>query len=218
MIKAIIFDIGGVLAFDVVENLLLDEKEGIASKYNLDIQKVSQAGAILWEQYAYQTSSDWKQLEMEFWLQFNNIIGCTIPIEDILQLTDRFIKPVDGTMELLSTLVSQNITLAVCSDNTEFWFSRQAQKIGLYKYVPSRNIILSCRIGASKSSPRFEMFEEVTKAVGVDRTECVFIDDRTEPIIQATQYGLVSILFPAHSPYGARYTKSLLREMNLLNN
>jgi len=217
MIKALVFDIGGVLAFDVWENLLLDEKEGLASKYGLDIQAVIQAGTILWEQYAHQTSPDWKQLEIDYWSQFNNLIGRTIPIEEIIQLTDKFIKPVDGMMELLSTLISQNITLAICSNNTEFWFSRQAQKIDLYKYVPSRNIILSCRIGASKSSPRFEMFEEVTKAIGIDRTECTFIDDRSESIIQATQYGLVSILFPAHSPHGARYIKSLLYEMNVLN-
>ena len=216
MIKALIFDIGGVLAFDVWENLLLDKKEGLASIYGLDLQTVNQVGAILWEQYAYQASSDWKKLEINYWSQFNNLMGCAIPIGEIIQLTDKFIKPVDGMAELLSTLISQNITLAICSNNTEFWFNRQAEKIGLQKYVSTRNIILSCRIGVSKSSPRFEMFEEATKAVGVNKKECVFIDDRIESIIQATQYGLTSIMFPTHSPYGARYIKSLLSEMHVL--
>ena len=216
MIKAIIFDIGGVLAFDVWENLLLDKKGGLAAKYNLDTQAVSQACAILWEKYAHQTTSNWEQMEKEYWLQFNHILGCTIPVEEIIQLTDKFIKPVDGMVDLLSTLVLQEITLAICSDNTEFWFHRQARKLNLQAYIPSRNIILSCRVGNSKSSQSFEMFEEVTNVLGVGRAECLFVDDRSGPIVQAIQYGLVSILFPSHSPYGAQYIKSVLHEMNVL--
>jgi len=40
MIKAVIFDIGGVLSYDVWENVLLDPCTGIAVEYNLDRERV----------------------------------------------------------------------------------------------------------------------------------------------------------------------------------
>jgi FMN phosphatase YigB (HAD superfamily) len=217
MMKTLILDVGGVLAFDVWEHLLLDKNEGIASTYNLDEQKTIQAGSVLWEQFAYQSSSDWRQLEIDYWTQFNNLLGSTIPIGEILQLTDKFIKPVEGMAGLLEALVSQNIDLAICSNNTEFWFERQSQKLGLAKYVSPERIILSCRIGASKSSSLFEMFEKAVSSLGVSKSECVFIDDRVESISRAIEYGLPSILFPSQAQYGSQYLRLLLLAMKILN-
>jgi hypothetical protein len=50
-VKAVIFDMGGVLARDVWEHLL---PEGIAPKYSLDDKNlVWKVGALLWEAFAY---------------------------------------------------------------------------------------------------------------------------------------------------------------------
>src|SRR5262245_61183104 len=50
-IKAVIFDIGGVLAHDVWEHLLLDKTDGVASKYGLLEDDVKRVGKELWKRY-----------------------------------------------------------------------------------------------------------------------------------------------------------------------
>jgi len=216
MINSLIFDIGGVLAYDVWEHLLLDKGEGIVSIYKLDRQRVINAGDLLWKKFAHISSSDWKQLEIEYWTEFNNLLGIEIPIDEITQITDKFIKPMSGMTKLLELLVAQNINLAICSNNTEFWFARQSQKLGLEKFVPPERIILSCRIGVSKSSSRFEMFDKAVHSLGVDKSECVFIDDRNESISYSVKYGLASILFPSNKN-GYEYLRLLLSSMKIAN-
>lgn len=100
----------------------------------------------------------------------------------------------------------------------EFWFNRQSQKLGLEKYIPPERIILSCQIGVSKSSPRFEMFEKAVDSLDVDKSECIFIDDRIESISRATEYGLPSIMFPSHVENGFQYLKLLLTAMKVVSN
>jgi HAD superfamily hydrolase (TIGR01509 family) len=216
MIKAVIFDIGGVLAYDVWENLLLDEKVGIAKAYNLDYNQVKQIGQTLWEQFAYITSSDWKQMEVDYWNKFSQSLGISTTVSEFIDLTDIFIKPIDGMVDLLRKLKSTGVELAICSNNTEFWFHRQAMKLDFYKYFSAEKVLLSCRVGRSKSSHDFEMFYAAVKSLGIDKQECILIDDREDVVLQALKYGLASIIFPSHSPYGARYLTALFERMSLL--
>ena len=53
MIKAVIFDIGGVLAHDVWEHLVLDKPEGIASRYGLVETQVEEVRKELWDKFMY---------------------------------------------------------------------------------------------------------------------------------------------------------------------
>lgn len=55
MVKGMIFDVGGVLAHDVWENLLpaRDKLGGIAAKFDLDKDHVHRVGELLWEAFAY---------------------------------------------------------------------------------------------------------------------------------------------------------------------
>lgn len=53
MIKGIIFDMGGVLVYDVQEPLFFDSKNGLIVQYGLKERKVAKAVRVLWEKYAY---------------------------------------------------------------------------------------------------------------------------------------------------------------------
>ena len=48
MIKGIIFDVGGVLAHDVWEHLLLDKPKGLAARFDLQYDAVEKVGKALW--------------------------------------------------------------------------------------------------------------------------------------------------------------------------
>ena len=219
MIKSIIFDIGGVIALDIWELMLLNHKNSITQKYKLNHSEVFQYGKKLWEEFAYLKVSEslkWTDLEKKYWKKFTTKFNIDDSISEIIQLTDDFIIPVKGMLSLIGQLSRKKIKLAICSNNTEFWLQRQIEKFQLYNYFESKDIIASCRIGFSKSSPKFEMFNAVLKALHIDKEDCLFIDDRIENIEVAIKFGLKTILFPHESESGAIYLKALLKEMNII--
>jgi FMN phosphatase YigB (HAD superfamily) len=218
MIKAVIFDIGGVLAYDVWEHLFLDKEHGIATRFNLDADQVRKVGKELWERFSCQAAigeQDWSKLEEEYWNCFIERFHLSIPMSSFIQMTDKFIKPVQEMPQLLEKLRLTEVDLAICSNNTEFWFKRQLDKLGLYKFFPPDKIILSSRIGIQKSSQGFEMFHAIMNALKLDKAHCIFIDDRQENIQQSLTYGLTGIIFPSHATYGARYLEVLLQKMGI---
>lgn len=204
MVKALVFDVGGVLAHDVWEHLLLDEPNGVAAKYTLDKAEVERVGKLLWEVFAYRPEvkqKNWQALERQYWRGFIKYFGDQLPStvspEDFIQMTADFIKPVDTeTMpKLLEEIQSRGIDLAICSNNTEFWIRRQMDKLSLHKFFSPSKIILSCRVGVSKSSPRYEMFHAVTEALGVLKSQCVFVDDKKRNVNRAQECGMIGTHF-----------------------
>jgi HAD superfamily hydrolase (TIGR01509 family) len=216
MINAIIFDVGGVIAYDVWEHMLLDQTGGIAARCQLDPQQVQQAGLELWEAFAYRSDKPWKELEQDYWALFVQRFPTAGPVDPLIQLTERFIRPVEGMSQLLADLRATGLIIAICSNATEFWFERQMNKLGLRPIVDENKVILSSRVGFPKNSPGSEMFYAAVRATGVKKDQCLFVDDRPENIKQAAQVGLSSILFPSHADYGARYLRLLLGKMKLL--
>ena len=118
--------------------------------------------------------------------------------------------------DFLGDLLIRGLTLAVCSNNTEFWFRRQYAKLDLSRYFRDETIVLSSRVGVSKMSPGFEMFKRVCNATKCQPQECVLIDDRRENIIMANEFGMNAILFPADTSHGRRYLEFLFRAMSVI--
>lgn len=199
--KAVIFDIGGVLVEDVWEHLLLDD-DGVGSRFpQLDLSELQRIGKVLWDAFAYvpEGPNTWQELEERYWKIFIQYFKESLPEDvrpaDFIQMTDSFIRPIKGIKQILEQLQSQGIKLAICSNNNEFWFRRQMDKLGLYGFIHPNRVILSCRIGASKSNPNFEMFHTVTYALGIPKAHSVFVDDRKSNIERAKQCGMIGILF-----------------------
>jgi HAD superfamily hydrolase (TIGR01509 family) len=216
-IKGVIFDVGGVLAADVWEHLFLGE-DGIAARYHLDKGRIRKIGEGLWEQFTHRPATDrdnWESLEKEYWAAFIERSGLQVWADDLIQLTDAFIRPVPGMRELLERLRSAGIGLAICSNNTEFWFRRQVDKLGLERFFSPERIVLSCHLGVSKSSPHHEMFQAAVDALRIGKEACLFVDDREENIRRAVEFGLTGILFPSHSDVGSRYLEAVLGKISV---
>ena len=218
-ISAIVFDIGGVLAHDVWEPLVFGEENSIATICNLDSRKTREVGQILWDEFAHKSVNEengWQELELSYWDKFVNELKLQLSIASLLALTEKYIKPVPGMLELVKQLHSKGLKLAICSNNTEFWYERQNKKLGLEYFFPKNNVILSSRVGVSKESPNFEMFKATVGALEADKLSCLFIDDRRENIDISTSFGIPGILFPSHSEFGSQYLTNLLKEMNII--
>ena len=217
-IKAIIFDVGGVLAYDVWEHLFF-EPDGVVALYKLNADVANKTGTKLWNEFAHQNTdinNGWQKLESDYWQRFIEQLHLETPTEKFIQLTDKFIKPVTGMSKLLESLRAKKIDLAICSNNTEFWFERQRRKLEFDKFFETDKTILSSRVGVSKNSVDFEMFQAVINALNVDKQDCLFIDDKEENILRALRYGIAGILFPSHSEFGAGYLHTLFMKMGIL--
>lgn len=223
MIKAVIFDIGGVLAYDVWEHLFFGEN-GICNKFKLPREKLETTGRRLYEEYAYRLipeARDWRRLEKEYWKRFINEFRAELPQsiteDNLIQLSENFVREVNGAemLPLLEELKSRNIALAICSNNTPFWFARQKSESKLADFFSDKNIILSYQVGAPKSHSNCVMFSAVSDRIGVDKEETVFIDDRQGNISQAEKCGIRGILFDAYSPDNVKALKSALKELGI---
>ncbi|MBU4332469.1 HAD-IA family hydrolase [Patescibacteria group bacterium] len=200
-VKAVIFDIGGVLAHNVWDHLLLDDN-GVMSRFpQLHKAELERIGKVLWDAFGYvpEYPNTWQELEERYWKMFIRYFKGYLPEtakpDDFIQMTDSFIRPILGMKSVLKKLQLKGIKLAICSNNNEFWFRRQMDQLGLWRFFDSDNVILSCRIGVSKSSPRFEMFHAALSALSLPGDNCIFVDDREGNIERARQCGMQGILF-----------------------
>lgn len=212
MARAVVFDVGGVLAPDVWEHMLADPN-GIISRYRVDEKLARGVGKKLWDDFACrsaQSGSGWMGLETKYWQEFMNQTNFTASVDELIDLTNKFIRPIPGMGVLLDRLRSSGAILAICSDNTEFWFRRQVSRLGLDEFFTPDRRILSYKVGVQKSSPNHEMFLTTLQALHVDRNACIFVDDRVANIERAVEFGVRSILFPSDSAVGSEYLNALL--------
>lgn len=207
MIKAVIFDMGGVLTYDVWEHLLLDNPnkedklEGIASKYCLGENLVEEIGKELLNKFAYTLKptregeyNSWS--EKEYWEEFIQRTGVNATVNDFIEMTDKFIRPIkdfESMERILESLKKSGTDLAILSNNTEFWAKRQIEKLNLYRFFSESKVILSCRIGAQKTDSK--MFKTVLDALGCVPEECIFVDDRPHNVKAAKRLGMIGVQF-----------------------
>ena len=213
MIRSVVFDMGGVLAYDVWEHLLLDESLGIAAQYHLDDEDVFQFGQQIWDEHAYVSRDG---LERQYWRTFIDHFKPDVSENTLINQTDAFIRPVEGMIPLLEKLKSKGLNLALCSNNNAFWLQRQMDKLALHRFFDADRVIASCEVGVPKASPHFEMFRAVMDVIGGDPSSVIFVEDRMENIFRAIEFGWCSIYFPQESSNGAFYLESLLSSMGVI--
>ena len=204
MIRTVVFDVGGVLAYDVWEHLLLDKFNGVAPKYNLNEQLVEKIGKDLWNKFAYTLKNPTGQYEpwteKEYWTEFIQGTKVNANEDEFIEMTDKFIRPTESLRDIeriLTWLKEQRIHLAILSNNTEFWYKRQMKKLYLDRFFYDESkIMLSCRTGASKRQilENDNLFQHVVQErLGHRPEECIFIDDRGHNVEAGRKRGLISI-------------------------
>lgn len=219
MIRAVVFDIGGVLAFDIWEHAFLDTERGLAAVLNLPRDEVKQVGLKMWEDFAYRSALSDEEiytLEHEYWQHFIGHFQLKKPIDFFLARAEEFIRPVENMLPLVQKLKKNKIELAICSNNTEFFHKRLSEKLKLMDTFDPEKEVLSSRIGFSKTSPNFEIFRQVEQVVSAERRETLLVDDRVINVERAIEFGMNAILFPVASEKGADYLERLFTQMGVL--
>lgn len=218
----IIFDLNGVLAYRIWENLLLDKKDGLIATYKIPYEKASLVGENLNNKYACMIPDHglpFEHYEQRFWFEFldnfsDEMVDSTV--EKLIEQSLRYIKIIRGMGDLLKHLYKNGFDLYLCSNTNVFWFERQYMSLGINKYISRPNCILSCSTGFTKSDRQGRMFEILHSILRVKPEKCLFVDDTMKNVERAQNWGFNAVYFPQESKYGARYLKQILSVISSL--
>lgn len=222
-VRGVIFDAGGIVTSDVWEELFLNERDSLMTWLRLPKPKMMETGKKLYEEFAYTTGESnetWEMLEQRYWRRFIEEIESevkTIPtIDELVAYSEQFIHDIQSEIMvlLLKTLKTRGIPFVMCSNNIEFWYQRWIKKTDFQFFFPDEVVLLSCRVGVSKSDPSGKMFTESLKKLDTHGKETIFFDDRKENIERAKQWNINGVL--VSSERGAMEIKESLIEHSLV--
>ena len=184
MIKAVIFDVGGVLHTDEMKFVRQDiistlglTKKIYESSYSKLIQPLSK-GEIS---------------EKQFWTSFIKEATSKVVLPEKSLFTREFSKRFKVNKDvnkIVKSLKAQDYKLAVLS-NTIKSHVEVNKKMGIYDNFPIR--ILSCEVGLKKPDP--SIYKLALDKLGTKSEETVFIDDKQEFVNVAEKLGLKGINF-----------------------
>ena len=182
MIKAIVFDIGGVIVGDLSPSLIpyLSKKH----KKEFGFLKVR------WRKYERQYREG-KFDENTFWNGFIQETEINEKADDLKKFTRKlFDKQIDGTLDVAKQLKGK-YKLAILSNHTKEWVDYIIKKHkldGLFN-----PIVVSSDVGSSK--PELKIYNVLLKQLNLTPDECLFIDNAEPNEISAENLGFKILLF-----------------------
>jgi epoxide hydrolase-like predicted phosphatase len=184
MIKAIIFDLGGVLMTDI---FLKQIAEDLAKQSSLSAQKIH---AHLYPTEHWNLLTLGKITEDEYWDNFLKVSKTNV---DKKYLTDKVrssLYPLGHATRIVRFL-KNHYKLAILSNHAKEWSEYMRQKFDLFKSFDQ--IIFSCDVGLRKPDPK--IYEIALEKLKCDTQECIFIDDKKRNTDAAVKLGIKGIVF-----------------------
>ncbi len=183
MIKAVIFDWGGVIApnpnggwMNVLMEMLNIPFEELRSHWHA-------AGG-------YEDLSKGLITEDIFWAQFEKSLGKPLAIETARVWKDgSALTPYPGFIKFIETLKEKGLKVAVLS-NTVKPLSTTLKGLGLYDTFDA--VVLSDEVGSVK--PNLDMYEMILNRLDIAGEDCIYIDDLEKNLGPANTLGMTTIL------------------------
>jgi putative hydrolase of the HAD superfamily len=183
MIKAIFFDLGGVL----VTNLFHELEEALAKELGVSLDEMKAVRRKHWSRY--------KVGEMEghdFWKNILDDLGSDMDADALYDRVFTGINVKEDTVAVLERLKQTNrYKLGVVSNNSNEWSDYSEKKLGLGKYF---DVWISSSYVHMKK-PDKEIFLLAAERIGIEPADCVFIDDDHDNSEAAAAAGMKAIRF-----------------------
>lgn len=186
MIKAIIFDLGGVYFTDGTKQAA----RKIAKKFGLDEDVVaksltakSEAGRLYRRgEISYQ----------DFWTAICKSLDVEGSADDLNKLWLDIYKPIEGTVEVIKRLNKSGAKVYYLSDNVPERANHLQSK---YSFLENfTDGIFSHKVHLSKIDGDL-IFQKAVELVGQKASDLVYIDDKTEYVEEAENLGMKGIVF-----------------------
>ncbi|MET9498446.1 hypothetical protein [Streptomyces sp. NPDC006552] len=179
----ILLDLGGVLFCDPWETLLLTPERGLADRLGVPRHTVEAVGAQLWDVFSVVPAE-----ESSYWEQCAAGLGVALPVELIRQVERELLTPSPWAQELLAAAAATGAELGIASNNTSFWYTKQARALHLDKWIDPALVYVSHDLGVTKGTPGRGLLEIAAEAVTGSRTGLV--EDREPNLRRAAALGL----------------------------
>jgi len=183
MIKAVLFDFGGVLA----EEGFRDGLAAIAKKKNFDEQAFFKTAEEIMYKTGYVTG---KATEKVFWETLSKATGLKEDFRALrTEILRRFVlRP--PMLALADKLRDQGFVVGILSDQTN-WLDEINRKKPFYNRFDF--VVNSYVLGKSKRDP--SVFKDVSTIIGVNPHLILFVDDNAHNIKRADASGMRTIQF-----------------------
>jgi HAD superfamily hydrolase (TIGR01509 family) len=124
---------------------------------------------------------------------------------------DQGFQMIDGALDLIKNLVSNNITLILASSASMTNINRIFQKFDLDKFFKAK--ISGADLKESKPNP--EIFIKAAKLSGYSKKHCIVIEDSTNGIIAAKSAGIFCVGYNSVNSKNQNYDMADLEILNL---
>ena len=188
-IKTVIFDVGGVLARDVWEAVWLTPEVGLADRLGVSPRAAMSAGVKIYGRFSRGRFS-----ETAYWAEFSKEIGRDIPRPMIREAEAATLTVNPHARAVLRMLRAKGIKIGIASNNTAFWFPKQAAQVKLSRYADPDLIFASHLQGREKGDEK-GLLELVARKVNPATT--LFIDDRQGNLERAKRLGFYTLSYGA---------------------
>ncbi|OGG06862.1 hypothetical protein A2872_00565 [Candidatus Gottesmanbacteria bacterium RIFCSPHIGHO2_01_FULL_42_12] len=181
-IKAVIFDVGGVLHYNSADLVFND----MAQEMGLTRQEFSNYCEGPFDLFGRGLID-----ETEFWRQFVKVAGIKKDAPTYSLWSRKFENVKDlKVLKIVEDLKNKGIKVAVCS-NTIVPHAAVNRENGTYDLFPV--VVLSNEVGFRK--PDSKIFEITLYKLEITPDEAVFVDDGEDNIIAAEKMGMKGVLF-----------------------
>ncbi|MEO6761419.1 MAG: HAD family phosphatase [Candidatus Saccharimonadales bacterium] len=191
MIKAVIFDVGGVLVD--VGTCGSDELE---RQLNLTPEQTRE----IWADQIVRMGAG-ELDEPAFWAELKSKYGIrqVEPGEDLIGRSFAgVLKQNRRVINIAKQISLAGLDIAILSDTIEP-HAKVLREVGVY--APFRKVFLSYELGIRKPDPRF--YKRVLSKLQVSPEEAVFIDDNPENVVAAENLGIHGIIFKTTNQFVA---------------
>lgn len=188
-VDTVLLDIGNVLASDYWETLLLTPDLGLADVLHLDRERVKSVGIRLWQDFCRAPAE-----ERTYWTRLSEELGVPIT-DDHLSQVEHLPHANPRVSEILADLQQRELRIGLISDNTSFWYAKQAALIGFGQTLDEDLVLLSFERGVSKSDSPGLL--ELAAAVATPSRTLV-VDDRSANLSAAGRIGFHTFRYSMH--------------------
>ncbi|MFH8080496.1 MAG: HAD family phosphatase [Candidatus Aenigmatarchaeota archaeon] len=190
MIKAIIFDFGGVCFYPGTTNQLLLE-----ALFNSKISKIKILSLLLnfkkrkKIRMLVEEFNLGKISESVFWKKIKKVTGYDFDETELKKEIISLNKPIEPVINIIKNL-KKNYKLGLLTNNNA-WLEEINKKYDFYKYFDV--VINSCDVGISK--PNKEIYIMMLERINAKPKECIFIDDKKKNVEAAIKLGINGIVY-----------------------
>ncbi|WP_030676415.1 HAD family hydrolase [Streptomyces sp. NRRL B-1347] len=181
--SVVLFDLGNVLFRDPWEALLLTEGAGLADRIGLDRGEVEAAGRRLWRRFSVVEAD-----EQAYWDALGRELGRAVPPSLVKELEEHLLLANPAAGELLAAAADGGSRpVGIASNNTSFWYAKQAERLSLHRWVDPRLVFLSHELGVTKGARGRGLLEAAAERTHPPST--LLIEDRAGNLRRARGLG-----------------------------